>query len=313
MKWLRRAITVPLATVMMIGILAVWPLLLIIGGVAGLIARSSLSVRTLGVLMAYALLELRALWQLLRGGLDCDDFMRDVLDRAYTVGRRTLHLDVQLDDASLTPGQLPRDQPVIVLSRHCGPGDTLLVAWLLAIHYGLRLRIVLKALLRCEPVLDLADDLGCLCFLKHRGSKARRQIRDLTASLVGGQALLLFPEGGNFTWVRWREAIVRLRSTGRLREARRAWRQTYTLPPRTGGTAAALSGAPHANVVVLTHTGFSPDGRARAWWRLPMDRRLLVRTVLVPAEDLPAPDQLGPWLERTWTGVDAWVAKHVSR
>ncbi|MBE1551000.1 1-acyl-sn-glycerol-3-phosphate acyltransferase [Mycobacterium sp. OAS707] len=312
MKLLRRAVTVPVATAAMIGILVVWPLLLAIGGVAGLIARSTLPVRTLGVLMAYALLELRALWQLLRGGQDCDRFVRDVLDRAHTVGRRTLDLDVQLDDASPTPEQIPRDEPLIVLSRHCGPGDTLLVAWLLNIYYGLRLRIVLKALLRCEPVLDLVGDMGCLCFLRHRGNKARKQIRDLAGSMVGGQALLLFPEGGNFTWARWREAIVRLRSTGRMREARRAWRQTHTLPPRTGGTAAALSGAPHANVLVLTHTGFSPDGRARVWWQLPMNRRLLVRTVLVPSDELPPPDQLAPWLEQTWSRVDAWVAGHVT-
>jgi 1-acyl-sn-glycerol-3-phosphate acyltransferase len=310
MKLLRRAVTVPLATAVTIGILVVWPVLLLIGAVAALIARSTLPVRTLGVLMAYALLELRALWQLIRGGLDCDRFMRDVLERAYTVGRRTLDLDVRLDDASPTPEQIPPGQPVIVLSRHCGPGDTLLIAWLLNVHYGLRLRIVLKALLRCEPVLDLTGDLGCLCFL-NRGKKARKQIHDLATSLTGGQALLLFPEGGNFTWARWRTAIVRLRSTGRLREARRAWRQTYTLPPRTGGTAAALSGAPDANVLVLTHTGFSPDGRARAWWRLPANRRLLVRTVLVPADEIPAPDHLAPWLEQTWSRVDAWVAGHV--
>ncbi|AGB20646.1 1-acyl-sn-glycerol-3-phosphate acyltransferase [Mycobacterium sp. JS623] len=313
MKLLRRVVTVPVATAVMIGILVAWPVLLAIGGVAGLIARSTLPVRTLGVLMAYALLELRAMGQLLRGGQDCDRLVRDVLDRAHTVGQRTLNLDVQLDDASPTPEQIPREEPLIVLSRHCGPGDTLLVAWLLNIHYGLQLRIVLKSLLRCEPVLDLVGDLGCLCFLHHRGAKARKQIRDLAGSMVGGQALLLFPEGGNFTWARWREAVIRLRSTGRLREARRAWRQTYTLPPRTGGTAAALSGAPRANVLVLTHTGFSPDGRARVWWQLPMNRRLLVRTVMVRAEELPPPDRLGPWLEETWSQVDAWVAGHVTR
>jgi 1-acyl-sn-glycerol-3-phosphate acyltransferase len=312
MTLLRRAVTVPLVTVLMIGILIVWPLLLAVGGAAGLVARSSLPVRTLGVVMAYALLELRALWKLLRGGQDCDQFVRDILERAYTVGRRTLNVEVLLDTASPTPDQIPRGEPVIVLSRHCGPGDTLLVAWLLNIHYRLELRLVLKAVLRCEPVLDLAGDLGCLCFLHHRSEHARKQIHDLAASLEGGQALLLFPEGGNFTWARWRTAITRLRSSGRLREARRAWRQSHTLPPRTGGAAAAMSGAPSANVVVLTHTGFSPDGRARAWWRLPMNRRLLVRTVLVPSGELPPPDELGPWLERTWSQVDAWVAGHAT-
>lgn len=309
-KLLRRAVTVPLATILMIGTLVIWPVLLAIGGLGGLIARSSLPVRSLGVMMAYALLELRALWKLMHGDQDCDEFMRDLLERGYTVGRRTLNIGVLLDDASPPPDQIPREAPVIVLSRHCGPGDTLLVAWLLNIHYQLPLRIVLRALLRCEPVLDLAGDLGCLCFLQHSSDKARKQIHDLAASLGDGEALLIFPEGGNFTWNRWRNAVIRLRSSGRLREARRAWRQTHTLPPRTGGTAAALSGAPSANVLVLTHTGFSPDGRARAWWRLPMNRRLLVHTVLIPAAQLPAPDQLRPWLERTWSEVDAWVAGH---
>jgi 1-acyl-sn-glycerol-3-phosphate acyltransferase len=313
MTLLRRAVTVPLMTAVMIGVLMVWPLVLAVGGLAGLMARSTLPVRTLGVVMAYAVLELRALWNLLRGGQDCDQFMRDVLERTHTVGRRTLNIDVLLDADSPTPEEIPRNEPMIVLSRHCGPGDTLLIAWLLNIRYGLQLRIVLKSLLRCEPVLDFAGDLGCLCFLHHRSKQARKQIHDLAASLDGGQALLLFPEGGNFTWARWRAAVIRLRSSGRLREARRAWRQSHTLPPRTGGTAAALSGAPGANVLVLTHTGFSPDGRARAWWRLPMNRRLLVRTVLVPAAALPQPDQLGPWLERTWSLVDRWVAEHADQ
>ena len=67
MKLLRRAITVSLTTTLMLGVLVVWPVLLLIGGVGGLVARSSLPVRTLGVIMAYAVLELRALWMLLRG------------------------------------------------------------------------------------------------------------------------------------------------------------------------------------------------------------------------------------------------------
>jgi len=118
MTMLRRAITVPLATALMIGVLTVWPVLLVVGGVVGLISRSSLPVRTLGVVMAYALLELRALWQLIRGGQDRDEFIRDLLERTHTVGRRTLNVDVRVDEASPTPEQIPREEPVIVISRH---------------------------------------------------------------------------------------------------------------------------------------------------------------------------------------------------
>jgi 1-acyl-sn-glycerol-3-phosphate acyltransferase len=176
-------------------------------------------------------------------------------------------------------------------------------------QYRLQIRAVLKAVLRFEPVLDYAGQLGCLCFLA-RGGKARRQIQDLAASLSGGQALLLFPEGANFSWPRWRAGIAELRSTGKIRAAKRALRQSHTLPPHTGGVSAAVAGAPGACVLVLTHNGFCPDGRARPWWQLPVHRQLLVRTALVPADQLLETDELDTWLENTWSQVDAWVAGH---
>ena len=312
MNLLRRAVTVPLTTVLMACVLVSAPLLLAISAVVGLATHSSRPIRTVAVTVAYAAIELRTLAHLLRGQRDGDQLVRDFLDTAYTVVRRILDVEVVLDSDSAAPELIPRDDPVIVMSRHCGPGDSVLVAWLLTFGYSLRLRVVLKAVLRCEPVLDFAGDLGCLCFLA-RGDRARRQIHDTAASLIGGQALLIFPEGANFSWPRWRAAIAKLRSTGRIRAARRALKQSHTLPPRTGGAAAAIRGAPNANVLVLTHSGFCPDGRARPWWQLPIHRQLLVRSVLVPATRLPEPDNLGPWLERTWTQVDTWIADHVSK
>jgi 1-acyl-sn-glycerol-3-phosphate acyltransferase len=306
---LRRFVTVPLVTTLMVCVLVSGPLLLAVTGLASLAARSSRPLRTVALAMAYAFIELRTLVKLAIGNLDCDRLMGDVLTAAYAAVRRILDVEVVLDPSSITPEEIPRHEPVIVLSRHCGPGDSLLVAWLLTIEYRLQVRIVLKAILRCEPVLDFAGELGCLCFLA-RGGLARHQIHHLAASLAGGQALLLFPEGANFTWPRWRTAIAELRSNGRIRAASRALRQSHTLPPRAGGATAAVTGAPSANVLVLTHNGFCPDGRARPWWQLPIHRQLLVRTALFPAAELPRPDQLSPWLERTWTQVDAWVAGH---
>lgn len=309
MTVLRRFVTVPVVTALMVCVLVCGPLLLAVTALAGLVARSSRPVRTVALTMAYAFIELRTLVKLAIGNRDCDPLMADVLTTAYAAVRRILDVEVVLDPSSTTPAEIPLHEPVIVLSRHCGPGDSLLVAWLLTIEYRLQVRIVLKAILRCEPVLDFAEELGCLCFLA-RGGHARHQIHDLAASLTGGQALLLFPEGANFTWPRWRTAIAQLRSTGRFRAARRAVHRSHTLPPHTAGATAAVTGAPSANVLVLTHNGFSPDGRARPWWQLPIHRQLRVRTVLFPAADLPQPDHLSPWLERTWTQVDAWVAGH---
>jgi 1-acyl-sn-glycerol-3-phosphate acyltransferase len=305
----RRLVTVPFATAISVCLLVFSPLLLAGGALAAVATRSTRPARTVGLAMAYAVIELRTLVKLVVGDIDGDRLMRDFLNAAYVAARKLLDVEVVLDPSSASPEGVPRDEPVIVLSRHCGPGDTVLVAWLLIFTYRLQVRVVLKAVLHYEPVLDFAGQRGCLCFLA-RGDRARQQIHDLAASLGGGQALLLFPEGANFTWPRWRAAIAELRKTGRIRAAGRALRRSYTLPPRTGGATAAVSGAPAANVLVLTHNGFCPDGRARPWWQLPVHRQLLIRTTLIPAAQLPEPDQLGPWLERTWTKVDAWVADH---
>jgi 1-acyl-sn-glycerol-3-phosphate acyltransferase len=309
MTCLRRVVTVPLVTAVMVCLLVLGPLLLVVAGLASLAARSSRPVRTVALTMAYAFIELRTLGKLAIDDLDSDRLVADFLSTAYAAVRRILDVEVVLDSQSVTPAEIPRNEPVIVLSRHCGPGDTVLVAWLLTVQYQLRVRVVLKAVLRCEPVLDFAGKRGCLCFLS-RGARARRQIHAQAASLTGGQALLLFPEGANFTWPRWHAAIAELRSTGRIREARRAFLHSHTLPPHAAGATAAVTAAPSANVLVLTHNGFCPDGRARPWWRLPIHRQLLVRTALVPADHLPPPDHLRPWLERTWTHIDAWVAAH---
>jgi 1-acyl-sn-glycerol-3-phosphate acyltransferase len=305
----RRLVTVPFATAISVCLLVFSPLLLAGGALAAVATRSTRPARTVGLAMAYAVIELRTLVKLAVGDIDGDRLMRDFLNAAYVAARKLLDVEVVLDPSSASPEDVPRDEPVIVLSRHCGPGDTVLVAWLLIFTYRLQVRVVLKAVLHYEPVLDFAGQRGCLCFLA-RGDRARQQIHDLAASLGGGQALLLFPEGANFTWPRWHAAIAELRKTGRIRAAGRALRRSYTLPPRTGGATAAVSGAPGANVLVLTHNGFCPDGRARPWWQLPVHRQLLIRTTLIPAAQLPEPNQLGPWLERTWTMVDAWVADH---
>jgi 1-acyl-sn-glycerol-3-phosphate acyltransferase len=306
---LRRAVSLPVVTILIAAMWAASPLLMAAACLGSLAARSSRPVRTVALALAYTWIELRTVTKFACGQRDCDQLMREFLATAYTAVRRILRVEVILDPVSVTPPMIPRDEPLIVLSRHCGPGDSVLVAWLLAVRYRLQLRIVLKAVLRCEPVLDIAGQLGGLCFLG-RGDRAREQVYELASSLRGGQALLLFPEGANFTWSRWRDAIHELHATGEVRAAVRALGQSHTLPPRTGGAIAAVTGAPTANLLVLTHNGFCPDGRARPWWQLPIHRQLLVRTSLVPAAHVPSAAELNPWLERTWSQVDAWVAAH---
>lgn len=305
MKWLRRAITIPVVVAMELALVAFGPLLLLAGALTGLAVGSSRPPRTVAVVLAYAVIELVTLGRVVAAPQDWNVLLRQVLDVAYRALKSIVHVRVELAPGSACP---TTDRPVVVLARHCGPGDSLFIAWLLVIRFGLRPLIVLKSLLRLEPLVDLAGDHLPLCFVGHRRTRSRDRIARLAAAMSPGDAFLLFPEGANFTWARWRKAIGALT---RAAQRRQAARRTHTLPPRHGGATAALTAAPAADVLVLAHTGFTPDGRDRPWWRVPTHHTLLVGTTLIPAEDLPrAPDTLTDWLDRTWAGVDSWIDDH---
>jgi 1-acyl-sn-glycerol-3-phosphate acyltransferase len=308
---LRRAITIPLVAMVEILLLAVSPVAVLIAAVVSVATGSTRPIRSVALVAAYAAVELSLLPRVLRADQDWDEFLRDVAGRAYTILRTVLDVRVELEDGSATPAQVATGNPLIVLARHCGPGDSLFIAWLLAVHYRLRLGVVLKSALRWEPVVDLAGDHLPLCFVHSHEHGARHRVAEVAAGMSAGDALLLFPEGGNFSWPRWRRAIASLAASGALRSARRARKRTHTLPPRRGGAGAALLGAPTADVLLLTHSGFAADGRDRPWWRLPVHRTLLVRTTVVAAAAVPRDEEtLTAWLEATWSQVDTWVATH---
>jgi 1-acyl-sn-glycerol-3-phosphate acyltransferase len=309
---LRRALTIPLIVATEILLLLTGPLLLLVATLVALAVRSTRPVRTVALLLAYAAIELRVLYRLRytdRDG-DWDGLLRDVLRSAYRAMRAILDVRVALEDGSVSAQELAATgRPLIVLARHCGPGDSLFIAWLLVVRYGLRLRIVLKSALRLDPAVDLAGSHLPLCFVGAGGRKARRRIKQLAGSMTPGDAFLLFPEGGNFSWPRWRRAIDTLGQAGHYLKARASRRHTHTLPTHRGGASAALTGSPEADVLLLAHTAFTPDGRNRPWWLLPVHRNLVIRTTLLPAAGVPRdPATIADWLDATWSTVDEWVA-----
>jgi 1-acyl-sn-glycerol-3-phosphate acyltransferase len=308
---LRRAVVLPTVAVVEALVIASSPILIATAAVVAAICRSSRPLRTVALVIAYSVIELRTLIRILRGVEDWDRLIADVLNDAYEAMRHILKVPLVVEDGSPDVADLHRSDGLIVLARHCGPGDSLYVAWLLAVHCDLSLRIVLKALLRLEPAIDLAAEQLPFCFVGGRHGGAKAGIADLAATLSPGDALLLFPEGNNFSWPRWHAAIEQLRARGQFSTAARARRRTHTLPPHLGGALAALSAAPQADVLLLAHSGFSRDGRDRAWWRIPIRRDLVVRTVLIPAAQVPR-DEAGvrAFLDRAWSQVDTWVEGH---
>lgn len=307
----RRVVTVTAVVLVELAVLAAAPTALPAAAVVSLVTRSSRPLRSVALVTAYAGIELLVLARMWRGVADWDELARQVVDLGYATMRRILGVSVSLEAGSAGTAELHGGRGVIVLARHCGPGDSLFIGWLLVVHHELTIRVVLKRALRAEPTLDLAGDHMGLCFVGGIRRRSLDGVGRVAASLGPGDALLLFPEGRNFSWDRWRSAIDRLVAAGAIRRARRARRHTHTLPPHLGGALAALQAAPDADVLLLAHSGLSSDGRDRPWWRLPVRQQLLVRTLLFPAADVPRdPPAFEAFLDDAWARVDTWVKGH---
>ena len=135
------------------------------------------------------------------------------------------------------------------------------------------------------------------------------EIRRLASGLDNDGALVIFPEGGNFTPNRWRRGIRRLEEARRFREAERARRMANLLPPRSGGAFAAIDAAPTADVIFVAHTGLDDLVTVGDVWRaLPMEQVILAKWWRVPAAEVPRDrDEVVRWLYDWWERIDAWI------
>jgi len=231
------------------------------------------------------------------------------LDLIYRVAGRACGLSVTV--AGPPEAGPSGDRPLIVLSRHAGPGDSLLL-----IHYLLsvcerRPRVVMKATLQLDPSMDILANRVPNAFLHRAGSHHVDQIRRLAVSLDGGSALAIFPEGGNWTPHRWRRAIDRLRRGGRPDLAERAAAMPNVLPPHASGALAAIEACPAADVIFVAHTGLDRLVSVRDVWRgLRADMEIRARWWRVPSASVPravSREAQLTWLYDWWQRIDAWI------
>ena len=125
-------------------------------------------------------------------------------------------------------------------------------------------------------------------------------------------ALVIFPEGGNFTPSRRRRGISRLEQAARSDEARRARGLANLLPPRSGGVFAAIDSAPTADVIFVAHTGLDDLITVGDVWRaLPMEQVIKAKWWRVPAAEVPHDrEEVVRWLYDWWERIDAWIAEN---
>ncbi|MDO5502040.1 MAG: 1-acyl-sn-glycerol-3-phosphate acyltransferase [Actinomycetia bacterium] len=237
----------------------------------------------------------------------------DALDGAMEHAQRWLGLRVDFEE----PVDFGSERaPLLVLSRHAGPGDSIVLAWLLAAYAGRLPRIVLKDIIAWDPGVGAVLDRIRSYFVPSRsgaGDDRAKPVRDLTTSLDRMDALLLFPEGMNWTPKRWKRNITRLREQGETEQAEQAAGWANVLPPRSRGVATAMGARPDADVMIVAHTGL--EWLVTPWQifkAIPLDEHpFLLRTWTFEPHERPSdPEEVGAWLDEQWDMVDEWVGSH---
>lgn len=203
--------------------------------------------------------------------------------------------------------------PLIVCGRHGGIGGAFLLAHILLANYGRLPRVVLKQTLSWDPLIDALLSRIPHAFINpqpdDRGATAAR-IGDLAEGMDPTDALLIFPEGGNFTPSRRIHAIRRLRRRGLAHAAAHAEKLQNVLPPHPDGLFAAIEAAPESDVVFVAHTGLEHlQSAAHVVRSLPLRQPVEITWWSVPAAKVPTETaaRVG-WLEENWSRIDRWVA-----
>jgi 1-acyl-sn-glycerol-3-phosphate acyltransferase len=209
------------------------------------------------------------------------------------------------------PTGLDGDAPVLVISRHAGAGDSFTLIHLLLDTYERRPVVVLTARLQLDPAIDVLIHRIGGCFLYNDGGdpQAAGRVGRCARQLGGGDALVIFPEGGNFSISRRLRAIHALYRRGRLRQAMVAEELTHVLPPRPAGVFAVLDARTVAGALIVAHTGLDElAGFGDIWRALPLSRPLRMRWWYVPVEEIPVPvPERLDWLMLHWAIVDQWI------
>ena len=232
----------------------------------------------------------------------------------FREARRVLRLKI------VTEGPAPDARPghpLLVCSRHAGPGDSFTLMYALMHWYHREPRVVLKDTLAWDPAIGILLNRVPTRFVSppRKGDPPglqERQVGELARNLDANDAFVIFPEGGNFTPARREKAIAKLRSLGLERMAQRAESMQNVLAPRPGGFLAALDAAPDADVVLVAHTGLDHLVTVADLWReLPMDKQLIMRWWRVSRSDIPEDREARiDWLFSWWEQIDAWVDAH---
>ena len=322
-RLVRRTVIAPLVFVITVVALALSPLFLLGAAILDLFVPGSWrTLRVAAFITGYLALEMAAFvalfglwvasgfgWRMRSESMQRAHyrFMRWWLARINGVVRKTFRLKIYVEDAPT-----PQPGPVLVFSRHAGPGNSLMLIGTLLIGYQRRPRIVMLAKLQWEPLFDCMLNRLPNRFIRH--DPARRHvyldaIGELARDMGDMDAFVLFPEGKDFTPRVRRRAIEYLRGKGHDVAAARAEAMAHVLPPRHNGVMTAMQNNPHADVVLVAHSVLEDVGSFKDLWRrIPLEHSIHARYWRIPQSEIPQDqDELIEWLYAWWERIDRWI------
>jgi hypothetical protein len=319
----RRLVLVPVGFAVCLLLVAASPLLLLVAALVDLFAdrrMPTLRLVAFGIVYAAhdaaALVGLLVLWVLSGAGLRLGSprfqgahyaLMRFWIAGVNRAARRLFRLRIRIEDRPE-----PRSGPVLVFSRHAGPGNSLMLVGVLMLGYRRNPRIVMLEKLQFEPFFDVIGNRLPNRFIRHDPASRERSIEEIAGLAAGTgerDAFVLFPEGKDFTPSLRERAIASLRRRGHEDEARKAELMERVLPPRSAGVLAAVTAAPEADVCFVAHTVLEDVGSfAQLRRRGPLDHPVLSRYWRIPAAEVPRDEAvLIPWLFDWWARIDDWI------
>jgi 1-acyl-sn-glycerol-3-phosphate acyltransferase len=228
------------------------------------------------------------------------------IPQSIGIAERVYNMKIELDNIECcSPG------PILLLSRHASILDTIMPIKLLGQAHGMGMRIVQKAELLWNPLVDVASSRMPRAFIQRGSGNVHGPIsgmKHLLRGITDNEALVVFPEGSRFSEAK-KEKIVAKLSKSNPRAAERASELKHVLPARPAGTLALIEMRPDVDVVFMAHTGLERANRLEDF----VDGALYKRTLRmkfwrVPADEIPTErEERIEWLHTEWRKVDAWI------
>lgn len=207
--------------------------------------------------------------------------------------------------------------PFVALCRHASLADSVMSAWVLADHAGLKPRYVLKKELKLDPCLDVVGHRLPNYFIDRTSANIASElqgIEQMAAGLDTNEVAVIFPEGSRANSKKRVRALAKLENRSPERAARLQALQ-HLLPPKPAGAAALLSAVPSANVITMWHSGFDGLDTFKGIVHHLARRAIRVQVKITEhhRSTIASGEAFVEWLDAQWLAMDEAVTRQFEK